>query len=318
MSPSQILAAKPATSSKLAPSGSGAVLTRSLRAESGAVVRRVCKACEDESLRRAPVPGATSTQAGVAASAPPIVHDVLRSPGQPLDADTRAFMEPRFGRDFGRVRVHTESRATDSARAVSALAYTVGHHIVFDEHFFRPSVASGRRLLAHELAHTVQQGDAPSTADVAIPIGAVDDGAEQEAHAITERVVSSSAGPDAGLSSGVARRQVSLARSAAPVDCSTLNYRTCTTGVYKCGYGGSGTCGWTGMNGGCRCVGAAKPTLQAVLAVLAVLGLSLLIAASVVAALADPEPATKLALIGLTAEEIDALMALVGAGAAAG
>src|SRR5689334_12553794 len=64
------------------------------------------------------------------ASVPPIVHDVLRAPGQPLDTATRAFMEPRFGHDFSRVRVHTDSPAAESARAVEALAYTVGQDIV--------------------------------------------------------------------------------------------------------------------------------------------------------------------------------------------
>src|SRR5215212_3769005 len=59
-------------------------------------------------------------------AAPPIVHDVLRSPGQPLDPTTRAFMEPRFGHDFSQVRVYADTKAAESARAVRALAYTVG------------------------------------------------------------------------------------------------------------------------------------------------------------------------------------------------
>ncbi len=89
---------------------------------------------------------------------PPIVHDVLRSPGQPLDTATRAFMEPRFGHDFSQVRVHTDARAAESARAVNALAYTVGQHIVFRERQFRPETEAGSQLLAHELTHEVQQG----------------------------------------------------------------------------------------------------------------------------------------------------------------
>lgn len=90
-------------------------------------------------------------------SVPPIVNDVLHSPGESLDPRTRAFMEPRFGHDFSRVRVHTDARAGESARAVGAEAYTVGSHIVFGSH--PPSAASsgGRELLAHELAHVVQQ-----------------------------------------------------------------------------------------------------------------------------------------------------------------
>lgn len=88
---------------------------------------------------------------------PPIVHDVLRSAGQPLDMETRSFMEPRFGHDFSQVRVHTDSRAAESASAVKALAYTVGRDVVFGARQYEPTSRSGQRLLAHELAHTVQQ-----------------------------------------------------------------------------------------------------------------------------------------------------------------
>jgi hypothetical protein len=91
------------------------------------------------------------------ATAPSSVHVVLRSPGQPLDQTTRTFMEPRFGHDFSRVRVHTNSRAAESARAVNALAYTVGRNVVFGEGQYRPGTNEGRRLLAHELTHVVQQ-----------------------------------------------------------------------------------------------------------------------------------------------------------------
>lgn len=70
--------------------------------------------------------------------------------GQPLDATTRAFMEPRFGHDFSQVRVHTDAQAAESARTVHALAYTVGHSLVFDTGQYSPTTASGRRLLAHE------------------------------------------------------------------------------------------------------------------------------------------------------------------------
>jgi hypothetical protein len=88
---------------------------------------------------------------------PPIVHEVLRSPGQPLCAATRAFFEPRFGYDFSRVRVHTDGRAAASAHAVDALGYAVGGHIVFGAVDGLES-ETGRHLLAHELTHTVQQG----------------------------------------------------------------------------------------------------------------------------------------------------------------
>ncbi len=93
------------------------------------------------------------------ATVPPIVHEVLRSPGQPLDPATRAFMEPRFGHDFSRVRVHTDVKAAESARAVNALAYTVGREVVFGAGRYAPGTMAGQRLLAHELVHVVQQGN---------------------------------------------------------------------------------------------------------------------------------------------------------------
>ncbi|MBP8950302.1 MAG: DUF4157 domain-containing protein, partial [Candidatus Promineofilum sp.] len=86
-------------------------------------------------------------------TAPPIVHDVLRSPGRPLDDATRGFMESRFNHDFSGVRVHTDGRAAESARAVNALAYTVGNHVAFDVGQFAPTTSAGRGLLAHELTH---------------------------------------------------------------------------------------------------------------------------------------------------------------------
>ncbi|HWW75932.1 MAG TPA: DUF4157 domain-containing protein [Pyrinomonadaceae bacterium] len=92
-------------------------------------------------------------------AAPPIVHEVLRSPGRPLDASTREFMETRFGHDFGRVRVHTDAHAAESAGELNALAYTVGSNVVFGAGRYRPETAEGRRLLAHELTHTLQQSN---------------------------------------------------------------------------------------------------------------------------------------------------------------
>ncbi|MFI5101922.1 MAG: DUF4157 domain-containing protein [Terriglobales bacterium] len=91
------------------------------------------------------------------AVAPPAVLDVLRSPGQPLDDQTREFFESRLGGDFSQVRVHTDSRAEESARAVNARAYTVERHVVFDTNEYSPTTPEGRRLLAHELTHVMQQ-----------------------------------------------------------------------------------------------------------------------------------------------------------------
>jgi Domain of unknown function (DUF4157) len=100
-------------------------------------------------------------------AAPPIVHDILQSPGQPLDPATRGFMESRFRQDFGSVRVHSDAKAAESARALHALGYTVGRDIVFASGQYSPRTMAGRRLLAHELTHVVQQQALPSSAAVA-------------------------------------------------------------------------------------------------------------------------------------------------------
>lgn len=106
--------------------------------------------------RRAGMPD--SGNAGV--RMPSLVHEVLRSPGRPLDAASQGFMEHRFGRDFSQVRVHDDARAALSARALNAHAYTLGYDVVFGTGKYSPNSADGRRLLAHELVHVVQQGGA--------------------------------------------------------------------------------------------------------------------------------------------------------------
>lgn len=99
-----------------------------------------------------------STEAAAAAVAPPMVRDVLNSPGQPLDQPTREFFEPRFGRDLRSVRLHTGAHAAQSAREVKALAYTVGNDVVLADRQFPPISKDGVGLLAHELTHVIQQG----------------------------------------------------------------------------------------------------------------------------------------------------------------
>jgi hypothetical protein len=109
--------------------------------ESGLVQRRLSQA--------APLPRASVV--------PALVHDVLRSPGQPLDAASQSFMEPQFGHDFSQVRIHADAQADESARAVNAQAFTVGRHIVFAKDRPPSNERAGRSLLAHELTHVVQQ-----------------------------------------------------------------------------------------------------------------------------------------------------------------
>lgn len=115
------------------------------------------------------------------ATVPPIVREVLRSPGRPLDPATRTFMEQRFGHDFSRVRVHSDARAAESARAVNALAYTVGRDVVFGARQYAPEDSGGRRLLAHELTHVVQQGPALRATQTTLALGHPQIAAEREA-----------------------------------------------------------------------------------------------------------------------------------------
>ena len=110
-------------------------------------------------LRRASAGAARAIAAAsrdAAGSLSAAVATGLRSPAQALDAPTRAFMETRFGWDFSKVRVHADDSAARSARALQARAYTVGNDIVFGKGEFSATTQSGKTLLAHELAHTVQ------------------------------------------------------------------------------------------------------------------------------------------------------------------
>lgn len=96
-------------------------------------------------------------EADTAREVPPSVHRTLGTPGSGLDRATRQDMEQRFGHDFSQVRVHRDCLAAQSARDFNAHAYTVGRHIIFGAGQFAPHSSSGRRLLAHELTHVVQQ-----------------------------------------------------------------------------------------------------------------------------------------------------------------
>jgi hypothetical protein len=126
--------------------------------------------------------------------------------GQPLEAATRAFIEPRFGHDFSQVRVHADAEAADSAQMVSALAFTIGQNIYFGADKYQPGSKEGRRLLAHELAHTIQQrgGEHPST-----PVPPSEDSrleAEAE-HAAGETLAGRATPITAGVSTPTLQRQ---------------------------------------------------------------------------------------------------------------
>lgn len=128
----------------------GAPLHRESERERGGVGE--CEGCKAKTnLQRRP------SALNVAGHAPSIVHDVLRSAGRPLDKATRSFFEPRFGHDFSRVRIHANAKAAESANAVGALAYTVGEDVVLATTQHNPQTYPEKHLLAHELAHVVQQ-----------------------------------------------------------------------------------------------------------------------------------------------------------------
>ncbi len=122
-------------------------------------VQRRCLACEEEVNRKSKisteqeVPGDLEGQFGT-----------LSSGGQPLSESTRAFFEPRFGQDFNEIRVHTKASAAETARSINALAYTKGQDIVFAPGQYQPDSYGGRKLLAHELTHVVQQADTKGSA----------------------------------------------------------------------------------------------------------------------------------------------------------
>jgi hypothetical protein len=116
-----------------------------------------CDECKEHPLIQRRAIGSPGPSSLLSSAAPPIVHQTLQSPGRPLDGSTGAFMQSAFGHDFGKVRVHTDARAAASARAVNAHAYTVGEDVVFGAGTYAPDTQAGKRLIAHELTHVVQQ-----------------------------------------------------------------------------------------------------------------------------------------------------------------
>jgi peptidoglycan hydrolase-like protein with peptidoglycan-binding domain len=145
---------------------------------------------------------------------PPIVHDVLLSSGQPLDARARTFFEPRFAHDFSRVRVHADAKSAESARAVNARAYTVGENVVFGTGQFMPTSHIGQRLLAHELAHVVQQSNSQTACQYSsLAISKPDDAGEREADQIADAVMGSSATSTRQTDNGKSGRSGMLQRT---------------------------------------------------------------------------------------------------------
>jgi hypothetical protein len=122
----------------------------------GAVEQTDEEAAQPEPIARAAADGAGPQPVGTSGLAKAI-DDACRDGGQPLSRETRQFMGPRFGYDFGGVRIHIDSTAGALARQVQARAFATGNHVFFAPSEFQPERIEGKRLLAHELAHVVQQ-----------------------------------------------------------------------------------------------------------------------------------------------------------------
>jgi outer membrane protein OmpA-like peptidoglycan-associated protein len=135
-------------------------------------IQRLCTECEDEMQRQAsPEENKKDEQLRIRTQArqrPPVIPNsqarmtALQSGGQPLPPSERAFFEPRFGHDLSQVRTHTDAGAAETARSINATAFTVGRNIAFGAGEYAPGTTIGRKLLAHELAHVVQQRASPT------------------------------------------------------------------------------------------------------------------------------------------------------------
>jgi uncharacterized protein DUF4157 len=192
------------------------------------------------------------TPSGVKNSAPTDLSSIITrgtsGGGHPLDLSTRMFMESRFGRDFGDVRIHTDNGAAASARAVSAVAYTIGNRIVFGAGHYSPHTTPGRRLLAHELTHTIQQSNS------------------------SRLLVGRFAAP--AIQTGVT--------GILQLQCEGKNYSSCSGGCTHPS-GGTGVCRWSGaIATGCVCYKVDQPRLRELQQFLYNLIINALIAAGIV------------------------------------
>jgi hypothetical protein len=191
------------------------------------IIQRKCSECEEEeeTLQFKQSPGHPPE------ITPTIAANInsLRGGGQPLPLSARRFFEPRFGYDFSSVRVHADGRDAQSARDLQARAFTIGRDVVFGAGEYAPESAAGRKLLAHELAHVVQQSHMPSTPQTSIQRQAspsASNAADARARAATELIVDDSA---AELGAGQMRKSEFLSELRTTV-CATANEAMAETG----------------------------------------------------------------------------------------
>ena len=114
-----------------------------------------------EAEEKMPQARRTSYQTNELAASVVTLSNAMQGRGEPLPDSERAFFEPRFGHDFGQVRVHTNDSAARAARVIHARAFTYGNHVFFGAGEYSPNTATGRHLFAHELTHVVQQQTTP-------------------------------------------------------------------------------------------------------------------------------------------------------------
>jgi hypothetical protein len=173
-------------------------------------------------------PQRSSTNQAIPSEVPPIVYEVLSSPSQPLDPATRQFMGLRFGHDFSKVRVHTDVKAAKSTRVAKALAYTIGSDIVFAMGQYAPGTMLGKRLIAHELTHTIQQGSSISNVQAKLETTNPGDALEQDAELATRVILQEghfSVTPETPLK--LARAEVDAAEPTASNGCRMVTETPC-------------------------------------------------------------------------------------------
>lgn len=184
----------------------------------GAVLQRKCASCSksggecaecskkhEATLQRSPAPTQGNDEGRDSVS--PVVRGVLHASGHRLDPSTRAFMESRFGQDLGHVRIHTDASAAHAADSIDAAAFTVGNSIWFGRRQYQPNRPEGRHLLAHELAHTIQQRGHAHALQANLHIGDIHDPSETAADRAADAVLSNRQLPHVGLSAPFIRRR---------------------------------------------------------------------------------------------------------------
>jgi hypothetical protein len=173
-------------------------LQRKCACGGGPTAGEECAECRKKRLRRSATGAAT-----------PAARLASGSSGRPLEADTREDMERRLGHDFGRVRIHAGSPAAEAAAAVGAQAFTAGQDIVFAAGRYAPRAREGRKLLAHELVHTVQQRAAGGRGAGVVQTfrgpGSPQDGLERRADRLAQQAIGAEGGGEGGAGLGVPR-----------------------------------------------------------------------------------------------------------------